>query len=173
MSKIVITFGVLPWEHRHCVNWRFFLTSKKKVYHSKQWTVSKVSALVKVDFIWECVHYWATKKWLNCPHQRVSVLSRLNLEKMKGFSPGTKKTVHNDGVSLKWGSTVDVSVSSMMRIVPFLIHAHPSPNPRDDWNNNQPVFFCWCSLKNEIWRVYFSFSLASLNQRKNVRRRQI
>ena len=32
----------------------------------------------------------------------VSVLSRLNLEKIKGLSPGTKKTLGNNGVSVKW-----------------------------------------------------------------------
>ena len=58
---------------------------------------------------------------------------------MQGLSPGTKKTVRNNRVSLKWGSTVHVSVSSIVRIAPFLIHAHTSPNPRDDWNNNQQV----------------------------------
>ena len=33
----------------------------------------------------------------------VSVLSRLNLEKMERPSPGTKKTLGNNGVSVKWG----------------------------------------------------------------------
>ena len=33
----------------------------------------------------------------------VSVLSRLNLEKMLRPSPGTKETLGNNGVSVKWG----------------------------------------------------------------------
>ena len=54
-----------------------------------------------------------------------------------------------------------------MRIVPFLIHAHPSPNPREDWNNNQQVFLL---VSFEKWNLkgYISFSLASLKKKKKM-----
>ena len=52
-------------------------------------------------------------EWASCPYQWESVLSGLTFERIFGLSPGTKRTVRNNGmsvlikgVSVKRGSTV-------------------------------------------------------------------